>query len=365
MNSADPSKPRALPGAGRLLVLAGIWTLVGLSFGGQFYISSAKAGSPVGWGRALAWALGDWYVFALLSWPAAWWIKRHPLERAHWIVPALLHSVASVIFSVVYMLVRAWLGQLQGQWTGPAPSFLEAFTPLLVKTWHFNALIYWVIVAVVHAMENARKFHERARRAAELERGLAQARLQALQMQLNPHFLFNTLHSISALMRRDVELADRVIARLGDLLRYSLDHSETHEVTLERELEVLELYLDIEQTRFGSRLTTHFEIAPETREGLVPQLMLQPLVENAVKHGLEPTGRPGRIEIRSSLCEGMLFLDVSDNGRGWEDGATERVGLSNTRARLQALYGSAAVLETANHPDGGCLIRLKIPFRKG
>lgn len=353
-----------IPRAMRVLFFAGIWTLIGLSFAGQFYISSANAGSPVSWRQALAWSLGDWYVFALLSWPASRWIQSHPLRRASWWRPALQHLIAGAVFSLLYMVLRAWVGQWQGQWSGRSATFADAFSPLLVKTWHFNILIYGVLLAVVQALENARRFQERAQRAAELERGLVQARLQALQMQLNPHFLFNTLHSISTLMHRDVELADRMIARLANLLRYSLDHSETREVTLERELEALELYLDIEQTRFGPRLTTRFDIAPETREALVPNLILQPMVENAVRHGLEPTGRPGQIEILSSLRGGRLQLEIADNGRGWSGASREGVGLSNTRARLQALYGDDAKLEAGPRAEGGSVVRISMPFHK-
>lgn len=348
-----------------VLLFAGLWTLVGLSFAGQFYISSAKAGSSVSWSQAVLWSLGDWYVFALLSWPAGRWVMRHPIEKSRWVVPVLKHLVGSALFSAAYMVLRAGLGQVQGYWTGRPTSFAEAFAPLLVKTWHLNLLIYWVILAVVHAMENARKYQERARRTVELERGLVEARLQALQMQLNPHFLFNTLHSISTLMHRDVELADRMIARLGDLLRYSLDNSDTQEVSLDRELEALELYLDIEQTRFGPRLATEFAIANETREAMVPNLILQPIVENAIRHGIEPTGRAGLIEIESRKEGTLLVLEIRDNGTGLKPGAREGVGMSNTRARMKALYGEDASVFAGTNPSGGCLVRLRLPFRPG
>src|SRR5438309_2833852 len=174
------------------------------------------------------------------------------------------------------MALRAWVGQLQSLTVGKPVAFAETFNPLLVKTFHFNLLIYWVIVSVSHTFDYYRQVQERELRAAELERSLSQARLQALQMQLNPHFLFNTLHAISSLVHKDAEAADRMISRLSDLLRYTLESTAEHEVPLEQELQVLDRYLEIEQTRFGARLSVEKQIAPETLSVLVPNLILQP-----------------------------------------------------------------------------------------
>ncbi len=190
------------------------WTLLGLSFASQFYLSSAKAGLEVSWKQAVNFALADWYVFALLSIPVVHLARRFRFEGGTWGRSLAAHAVASILFSLAYMVLRAWAGQWQSQ-----AAFQEIFKPLLVKTWHFNLLIYWVIVSVSHAFDYYRKYRERELRASALEKHLAQAKLQALQMQLNPHFLFNTLHSISSLMHKDVEAADRMIARLSDLLR--------------------------------------------------------------------------------------------------------------------------------------------------
>ncbi len=335
------------------------WTLIGLSFAGQFHISSAKAGLEVSWSQAVGYSLGDWYVFALLSIPVIHLARRFHFEAATWGRSLLAHLLCSVLFSFTYMLVRAWVGEWQG-----AASFGDAFQTLLVKTWHFNLLIYWVIISVTDAFDYYRKYQERERRALELEKSLAQAKLQALQMQLNPHFLFNSLHSISALMHKDVEAADRMIARLSDLLRAALDNSGAHEVTLRQELEFLGRYLEIEQTRFGDRLAVKMDIAPDTLEARVPNLVLQPLVENAIRHGIEPRARPGVIELRAQRRGGMLDLRVSDNGDGLRDHepAVEGVGLSNTRARLRELYGEAHRLELSNGRSGGLSVWLTIPF---
>jgi two-component system, LytTR family, sensor kinase len=336
------------------------WTLLGLSFASQFYISSAKAGLEVSWRQAVKFALADWYVFALLSIPVIQLARRIRFERG-WVRSLLAHLVASVCFSFSYMVIRAWVGQWQSQ-----AAFNDVFKPLLVKTWHFNLLIYWVIIAVSHAFDYYRKFRERELRASELERHLAQAKLHALQMQLNPHFLFNTLHSISSLMHKDVEAADRMIARLSDLLRAALEGAETQEVSLREEIDLLQLYLSIEQIRFGNRLTVKMNIPPETLGAQVPNLILQPLVENAIKHGIEPRSRPGYIALEAQRQNGTLSLVVSDNGAGiGEKGdVKEGVGLSNTRARLQELYGARHRFELSHAEEGGVRVELSIPFRE-
>ena len=336
------------------------WTLIGLSFAFQFYISSAKAGLDVSWKQAVSYALGDWYVFALLSIPVIWLAGRFQFGSGERAKSLSVHLPCSVIFSLAYMVLRAWIGTWQSE-----ASFAEAFQPLLVKTWHFNLLIYWVIVTVSFAFDYYGKFRERELRTAELEKSLAQAKLQALQMQLNPHFLFNSLHSISSLMHQDVEAADRMIVRLSDLLRAALDNSDMQEVTLDKELEFLKRYLEIEQIRFGKRLTVQMDIAPDTLDAQVPNLILQPLVENAIRHGIEPHAKPGRIELRSKRDGNVLTLEVCDNGAGMppNQAVVENVGLSNTRARLEALHADAHKLELLTAPGSGVLVRMTIPFR--
>jgi signal transduction histidine kinase len=342
------------------LVGFGFWTLIGLSFAFQFYISSAEAGLEVSWEQAVDYALGDWYVFAALSIAAVWLARRFNFESGHRARCLAAHLPASVLFSLAYMALRA----LVGHWQSHA-SFADAFHPLLVKTWLFNLLVYWVIVAVSFAFDYSRKYRERELRAAELEKQLAQAKLRALQMQLNPHFLFNTLHSISALIHQDTEAADRTIARLSDLLRAALESAESQEVTLREELEMLRRYLEIEQIRFGRRLTVTMDIAPETLEAHVPNFILQPLVENAICHGIEPYAKPGRVELRARRAADDLTLEVRDNGGGLrkDEPAKDGVGLSNTRARLQTLYGKAHGFDLRDAPGEGLQVRLTIPFR--
>jgi two-component system, LytTR family, sensor kinase len=343
----------------RWLLGLGFWTLLGLSFASQFYISASKAGLYLTWKEAVTSSLGDWYVFAVLSIPVIYLARRFHLEAGKWGRRLTVHVLASILFSLGYMVLRAEVAT----WQSEVP-FQEAFKNLLVKTWHFNLLIYWVIVLASHAFEFYRRYRERELKALDLENRLAQAKLQALQMQLNPHFLFNTLHSIASLMHKDVEAADRMIVRLSDLLRAALEGTDTQEVELQHELEFLKRYLEIEQTRMGDRLTIQMDIAPETLRARVPNLILQPLVENAIKHGIEPRARPGRIELRAHRHNGTLALEVRDNGAGLREGETveDGVGLSNTRARLRGLYGEAHRFDLRAAEGGGVSVQVDIPF---
>jgi len=340
------------------------WTLIGLSFASQFYFASYKAGRPVTWGQAVGWSLGDWYVWAVMSLPIVQLARRFRFDDVKWGRNVAIHLAASAVCSLGYMALRAGVGQAQSRLGGTPVTFAETFNPLLVKTFHFNLLIYWVIVSVSHAFDYYRQMQERELRAAELEKRLAQARLQALQMQLNPHFLFNSLHAISALVHKDADLADQMITRLSDLLRYALESTDAQEVPLRQELDFLRRYLEIEQTRFGDRLSVRLEIAPETLDALVPNLVLQPLVENAIRHGIEPRAKPGRIELRSRREGGQLKLEVRDNGVGLPPGREleEGVGLSNTRARLKQLYFDRHRFELAEEPGGGLAVFLELPF---
>jgi len=199
----------------------------------------------------------------------------------------------------------------------------------------------------------------------ELEVRLSQAKLQALQMQLNPHFLFNTLHAISALMHQDVDAAERMLTRLSDLLRYALESTEAHEVPLKKEIEFLQRYLEIEQTRFGDRLQVRMEIDPAALDAQVPNLILQPLVENAIRHGIEPHAQAGLVELRARAENGTLELIVQDNGKGSAKSAPAGfgLGLSNTRARLEQLYGAEHRLEIGDAESGGFRVRICVPMK--
>jgi two-component system, LytTR family, sensor kinase len=356
--------PHAAKQWSRWTLFLAFWTIVGLAFASQFYLSSLRAGWPITWTDAVLSSLGDWYVFALLSIPAIKLARSFPFERRKWFATGLIHLFGSILLSFAYIAIRAALAQLYS-FSTPAPlTFERAFTPLLAKPFQYYLWVFWVIMAVSHAFDYYQKFHDRELRASELEKNLAQARLQALQSQLNPHFLFNTLHTISALMHKDVDAADRMIMKLSELLRLALDNTDTHEVPLRQELDFLGRYLEIEQTRFRQRLNVEMQIDPATLTARVPNLVLQPLVENAIRHGIERHARPGKLVVRSTRDNGTLTLEVQDNGAGLPNGKLSRegIGLSNTRTRLQQLYGPAQKFELQNVDSGGFLARVTIPF---
>lgn len=342
------------------MAFAGFWTLVGLAFAGQLYLTQTKLGSPVSWSFAVTRSLADWLVFAGLSLPAVRLAQRFPLGDAptRWLVA--LHLVASLVFSLLWMLLRAGLAVVLEQ-----RPFAETLRHALVATLVFNVLVYWVIVVVAHAFGFYQRLRERERRGLELEKRLAESRLQALQMQLNPHFLFNALHGVSALMYRDVDAADRMLVRLSELLRHALDRSQSQRVPLRDEFAFLDRYLELEQIRFAGRLTVIREIAEATGDALVPNLILQPLVENAIKHGLASMIRPGNITLRA-FCPAAdrLRLEVEDNGvgLGGSPGGGTGIGLNNCRARLRQLYGERAtmVLEPGN--NAGVRVVVELPF---
>lgn len=339
------------------LLLMG-WTLLGLFAATRLKLSYFYSGQPITWRNALILALTDWYVWAALSPLIIWLARRFPLEPQSWSSGLLAQIPASVFLSIFKMALEFFVRRQL------APDFARRFPSL---EFYSTLFTFWAIVGAVYAFDYYRKYRQHELRASQLETQLAQAQLQALRMQLNPHFLFNTLHAISSLMHKDVRAADRMIARLSDLLRLTLENAGQQEVSLRQELEFLESYLEIEQTRFRDRLQIRMEIAPETLDACVPNLILQPLVENAIRHGIAPRAASGAVEIRARRVAETLELQVRDNGRGLPNGALnglkEGVGLTNTRARLEQLYGAAQRFELNNRAEGGLNVSLTIPFR--
>jgi sensor histidine kinase YesM len=356
----------AIPGRAwlRLAGIGAFWTLVGLAFASQFYLSSTLLGRTVTWSQAIGYSLGDWYVWALLSIPVLWLARRYPPEGAHPVRTAAIHLAAALVCSLVYVLLRSLVGVVHSRLLDEPVTFAEVFRPLLVKTYPFNLLVYGVIITISHALDYYRKYHERTVHALELEKHLTEARLQSLLRQLKPHFLFNTLNGIASLMHSDVHAADKMLVRLSELLRLTMHHPGQPLTKLREEIAFIEKYLEIERIRFRDRLAVEIRAAPDTLELEVPSLILQPLVENAIRHGIEPQARPGRIEVEARREGGTLFLLVRDNGAGQPPGGFTRegIGLANTRERLRELYGDRHRFELANRPDGGLEVRLTIPL---
>ncbi len=237
---------------------------------------------------------------------------------------------------------------------------------LVIAEFHSGLLIYASIIAIRNALDTYRKYQEREVRAAQLEAQLTQAHLDALRKQLHPHFLFNTLNTVSILIDEDTGAARNMLVRLSDLLRSTLDGAKTHEVSLKQELEFIESYLEIERMRFHDRLTVEMHIDPKTLSAQVPDLILQPLVENAIRHGIATRSAAGTIQIHADRMNGDLRLQVRDNGKGLPHGQQQLsktgVGISNTQSRLQQLYGFKHSFEIHNLDEGGVMVNITIPF---
>ena len=349
------------------LIAAG-WTLFGLFFASQTIAVRAYDRMPLRAGETVAaWLLCAclWLTLTPLVLRLA---RRFPLERRsrHRNLPA--HLLAGVLVSALQLAAFAWASERLGL-RGGGLSFFDSFRGLFVGDLHFDLLTYWAIVGLSHALDYYRKYRERELSASQLETKLAQAQLDALRMQLHPHFLFNTLNSISVLMADDVRAAQRMLARLSDLLRASLGKTGAHEVALDDELKFLESYLEIEQTRFHDRLTVRLEIDPAARGARVPHLILQPLVENAIRHGVAPRARRGVVEVRAARTDGVVQLTVADDGPGLglarPEDLMKGIGLSNTRSRLLQLYGAEHRFELRERAGGGLEVSIEIPFRNG
>jgi two-component system, LytTR family, sensor kinase len=310
--------------------------------------------------------VATWFPWLLLA-PAIFKVcVWFPFDAASWRRSVLAHLPACFAIGLVYSVLR-W-GASFSPWVDEKPLL---FHRVAVAHLHLWLLSYWVLVGVHEAWHNYQRFKQGELRTSQLEARLAQAQLEVLKGQLHPHFLFNTLHAISTLIHKDPDSADEMVAQLSDLLRMTLANIGVQEVPLQQELEFLRRYLDIQQMRFQDRLRVVVDVPPDTLDVRVPNQVLQPLVENAIRHGVDARRGEGLIEIRARADGETLTLSVRDDGPGLrpeaEKGARVQgrgIGLSNTRARLKELYGPVSMLELANHPAGGTLVSLSIPLRR-
>jgi LytS/YehU family sensor histidine kinase len=286
-----------------------------------------------------------------------------------------LHLLLSAAFSAFELSLESALYTRLHLFPLVMKDFRGTLALLLVRGFHGGVLNYWIVLGVQWGVLYYRRYQERSRealkfelRASELQSQLMSARLHALKMQLQPHFLFNTLNAITVLVRQQKgKDAEQMLGHLSDLLRGVLEDVDAQEVSLRRELEYLQLYLAIEQVRFPDRLRVEVSVDPETQESSVPQLILQPIVENAIRHGIGRSSSAGRILISASKVDGTVELRVQDDGPGLrpsDSSEEEGIGLANTRARLQQLYGQNARLEIENCDRGGVIVTMNIPFHE-
>lgn len=353
----------------RLLLIFGIWTFIGLVFTLQGYFTSFRSERPVPFFDSFYMQMTWAYLFALAT-PFVLWAAKHlPLDRQHWVRNGLLHLPISIVLGVALTAlgrVAIWLkfGYPEGR-----PLTLEGVTRFVIANFSEAIGIYLLIALTSYAFSYYRRFRAGQLRTLQLEAQLSNAQLEALKMQLHPHFLFNTLHSISALLKKDTEAARRMITRLGDFLRMTLENSGAQEVSLQQEIEFLRCYLEIERIRFQDRLITNVNVAPEVLDAKVPNLILQPIVENAIRHGISPRSTPGIVEIEAKPQDGSLRIQVRDNGPGLAEHRSadtlfrKGVGLANTETRLERLYGQAHKFDLENDPEGGLVVTLVIPLQ--
>lgn len=324
------------------------WLILSVVFAPEVYLYFQARGEPISWLRAFQLTLSNSAVAALFAPIIVWLARRYPLERGRWARSLLIHIPASIAFAYAH--------------TGAYVLICYASRSVaqdLLQRFHPNLLTYWAIVAATAAYQYFGRYRER-------ERQLARLQTQLLRAQLRPHFLFNTLNTVSAMIHEDVEAADRMLGHLSEVLRLTLDSLGHHEVPLRAEIELVDRYLEIDRIRFDGGIELSIEASSDTLDALVPSMLLQPLVENSVKHGFTDRSCVGTITIRGRREDGMLVVEVEDSGRGLADtdhSVGEGIGLSATRKRLEKMYPGSSGLTIGSGADGGALVRVELPYR--
>ena len=357
--------PTALRERGReWLSVGGVCLGLALLYSVAWKLRRTAKGEPVDWGAIPMENLlhfGSWFLLypcvALLT---AYFPLGGERKRS---LP--VHAAAALVFSPLLMGLSVALNRLV---RGEAMSWVSLVRETIAPEYAWGVTAYVVLLSVAHAAEFRRREQARALGEVQLEAALTLARLNALRMQLEPHFLFNALNSISSLVRRDPDGAERMLARLGDFLRLTLDESMPQKVELRQELEFLERYLDIERVRFRDRLRVNLEVPPALLDARVPYLLLQPLVENAIRHGVAERSGPGHVVVRATRQEARLRLEVEDDGAGFASDVEAPgfgVGLSNIRARLEQLYGANGHLTIGARPEHGVRVTIDLPWERG
>jgi two-component system, LytTR family, sensor kinase len=352
-------------------LLFGGWTVVSVIFAGISYAAAiGENNKEFGFVAALRLNLVQFYLWAVLSPLLFRFSRRFPIELRPLDLRNLLLCFPAVIsFAAIHQTIHlAVIWSITPRWRQHYPAIIDCYRAYFAFGFYNDLIIALLIVIAVHALLYYQNFRASELAQSSLKAQLAQAQLRALKMQLHPHFLFNTLHSISSLVLEEPAKANSMIARLGDFLRLTLENSDQQMVTLKEEAEFLRCYLDIEQVRFGDRLTVAFELEPQTLSAQVPHLILQPVVENAIQHAIAPRAAQGRINIEAKRVNSLLRLAVSDNGPGMLSNgnlpAKKGVGLSNVHTRLHQIFGSDFRFELSNAEDGGLTLVMEIPFQR-
>lgn len=350
--------------AAKATLLFAVWTAYGLLSAWQTHYWYSFSKFSMSWPEAFRYEVTYAYLWGAASIGILWMADRYRIERHHVAARLALHAVA---MTAVIITTKTLWELIVSSPDSPFHHFAwQKLFRSIERTTDTGVLLYGVIILVEHSLFYYRRYQTGLVNAARLQTELARAQLHALKMQLHPHFLFNTLHTITALVQEDPELAERTIARLSELLRLFLANSTIHEVPLREELRILDLYVEIECTRFADRLTVHRDVPEELYEAMVPNLVLQPLVENSIRHGVGRRSAPGWIAISAEKYGDTLVLRVTDNGEGLRAKPASPgeggLGLAITRGRLETLYGMQQSLVLHNMPAGGAEARVTLPF---
>ncbi len=350
--------------AQRWTVLLGVWLGLAVFAAAQIWISRAALGDPPPVWPLVRLEFPIWMFWVAATVAIVRLSRVRPLDRDRVGASVAVHLACAMVCAATFVGFRLlwyqafnpypWLDLPSSRWFWRMfrESFIDGF------------VLYWAIVGVHHAFSNWARLRERELEAVAMRGRLAEATLQTLRSQLRPHFLFNALNTVSAVLEENPRRARRVLGRLADLLRGSLRTDGPQEVPLSHEMDLVSAYLEVEQERFGKRLAVAVEMAPDVADAAVPSFLLQPLVENAVRHGIAPREGPGRVAVRASRLNGTLELEVEDDGLGLPAGPIkEGVGLGNTRRRLKELYGRDDCLLIQSGPTAGLVVMIRLPYR--
>jgi sensor histidine kinase YesM len=345
----------------RWLVVVGFWTAFGLVMAVLGHFLTAQSASPITWTTSIYQELLYAYLWLILTPIVFRMVWKFPIDLHRRELNVLVQLVLSVavafLHKLAYHSIYLWSLHMLG-----IPTKATSIFPAVYSYIDYGAMVYWMFVLIQLSVTYAKKYQEKSVRTAQLETQLVQAQLHALKMQLNPHFLFNTLNTILVLIDSDPTLARATLLKFSGLLRLVLDSDHDQTVSLDKEFEFLKKYLEIEQLRFTDRLNVSVDAQEETLKANVPFLILQPLAENAVRHGVAKRRGEAELIVRSFRTNGSLVLEIENNAPAGHEPITERIGLSNTRQRLQKLYGSGAELRLDQTPAGRFISHIAIPF---
>ena len=341
-----------------------VFTVIAVFFSSESYFFYLLKGKQPDFWKDFGWKMVRWIPWAFFTPTIISLVRWFPFDRKRWFVSVPVHLTSSLFFSFIQSSFFYFYSQVyELSWCICWGPLMEYF----IKFFHLNFLTYLVTIVVCYLFDYYRKQREHELKTSKLQEQLTQAQLEVLKMQLHPHFLFNTLHAISALITKDPDKAESMICRMSSMLRMSLDSVGLQEVPLQQELEALNVYLEIEMMRFGDRLEVETDIAPETLDASIPNFILLPLLESIIRLKVAPSRRGSHIRLRSSGIDDRLVIEIDDNGNGWkldpEADQQQQLLLDNTRERLKQLYGAEHQFTVRIAGESGPFVRMELPFR--